>query len=115
MKGQVKLLLLLLVAPCLLLTLASDDCFAVSDCLYEGVSFSDGAVSCQTGHQFRCNDGSWSSLDLSCAAPAPSPTVINPADCNCTPAELANCDSSGQACCVSIEFGRCVKKCCQRQ
>jgi hypothetical protein len=108
--------ILSVLAPCLVLCfLGTHVCFAISDCLYAGVTFSDGAVSCQSGQQFRCSDGTWVDLDLSCAAPPAGPAVINPADCSCTQEELAGCDRLGQACCVSIEFGKCVKRCCRKQ
>ena len=106
--------LLFLLVPGCAAVLTTDACFAISDCVYSGVSFSDGAVSCQSGYQFRCSDGAWEALDLPCAALPPATTLVNPAGCNCTPEELAGCNQSGQACCVSMELGNCVKKCCQK-
>jgi len=107
--------IILSTASFLALTLASDVSFAVSDCLYSGVTFSDGAVSCQSGHQFKCSDGTWQALDLDCGNPAPAPTVVNPADCSCTVDGVGNCDQTAEACCVSLEFGKCTKRCCPRQ
>jgi hypothetical protein len=100
---------------CLALALTSGVCFGVSDCVYSGVSFSDGAVSCQSGHQFRCSDGDWQALDLACSTPPPTPTVINPADCNCSEEEMSACDQLSKACCVSLELGKCTKRCCDIQ
>ena len=96
------------------ISLAAKNSFAINDCLYSGVNFSDGAVSCQSGHQFRCSDGDWQSLDLPCATPSPPPTVVNPAACACTQAEMSDCDQKGENCCVSLESGSCVKRCCPR-
>jgi hypothetical protein len=106
---------LLLTAPCVAVLLASQLCLAVSDCVYSGVNFSNGAVSCQSGHEFKCNDGDWIPLDSSCAAPAPAPTVSNPAVCKCTEEETGDCDRQLQGCCVSLEEGNCIKRCCERQ
>ena len=39
---------------------ASDHCF------YKGTMSSDGALSCQSGAQFRCKDGDWVSLGAPC-------------------------------------------------
>lgn len=105
---------IILVLPFLALTVTADVSFAISDCLYSGVTFSDGAVSCQSGRQFRCSNGTWQGLDLTCASPLPLPTVTNPADCSCTEEEVTNCDHFSQACCVSLESGKCTKKCCER-
>jgi hypothetical protein len=89
-------------------------CYAISDCVYAGGNFSDGALSCQSGSQFRCSDGDWVPLELPCATPPP-PAVVNPATCACTDIEMSTCDQLGQACCVSMEGGRCLKKCCPIQ
>ena len=106
---------LLLSVSVLSVAVLGTDCFAVSDCVYSGVNFSDGALSCQTGQQFRCSDGTWQSLDIPCTASPSAPTVVNPALCECTPPEVLACTQSGKACCVSMESGSCVKKCCQGQ
>lgn len=95
------------------LSLAAD-AFAVNDCVYSGVNFSDGAVSCQSGQQFRCSDGDWQPLDLPCSTPPPPPTVVNPAACACTDTELRDCAQQGQNCCVSMESGACLKRCCPK-
>jgi hypothetical protein len=36
-------------------------------CFYKGSMFSDGAMSCQTGAQFRCKDGDWKATGSNCA------------------------------------------------
>jgi hypothetical protein len=107
--------LILLVLPCLALTFASKPCCAISDCIYAAVNFSDGAVSCQSGRQFRCSNGTWQDLGMPCAAPPPLPTIVDPADCSCTLDDLKVCDQSGQACCVTLEAGKCTKSCCLKQ
>ena len=109
-----RLLTVFSITTCLVLMLVTDLCFAISDCIYSGVNFSDGSVSCQAGHQFRCSDGTWLDLNVTCTAAPPAPTVINPADCSCTPEELSACNLLGQACCVSVELGKCSKKCCPK-
>lgn len=106
--------ILLVAAPFLALTLAGQG-WAISDCLYAGVNFSDGAVSCHAGQQFRCSNGSWYSLDLECTDPSPTPTVIDPADCSCSEDDVRRCDQSAQACCVRFQSGRCIRSCCPRQ
>jgi hypothetical protein len=99
----------------LVFVLSSTVSFAISDCLYAGVNFSDGAISCQSGNQYRCSDGDWVALDIPCDNPPPAPAVLNPAACACTDAEMSACDQAGQACCVALEGDRCIKKCCPLQ
>lgn len=40
-------------------------------CFYRGTMFSDGAASCQTGTQYRCDEGDWRSLGIACADTQP--------------------------------------------
>jgi hypothetical protein len=35
-------------------------------CTYRGTLFSDGAAACQSGTQYRCDDGEWRSLGTAC-------------------------------------------------
>ena len=35
-------------------------------CTYNNVEYSDGAVVCQSGTEYRCNDGEWDSLGTQC-------------------------------------------------
>jgi hypothetical protein len=35
-------------------------------CIYNGAEYSDGAVVCQNGSEYLCNDGSWEPLGTSC-------------------------------------------------
>lgn len=46
----------------------TDNIVAVTDgpCFYRGTMYSDGAASCQSGVQYRCNIGEWVSLGSSC-------------------------------------------------
>jgi len=37
-------------------------------CRFEGTAYSHGATVCQSGTQFRCDDGDWKSLALACTA-----------------------------------------------
>ena len=36
-------------------------------CFYKGAMFSDGARSCQSGTEFKCDDGGWKSTKNNCA------------------------------------------------
>jgi hypothetical protein len=40
---------------------------AQARCFYKGAIFSDGAMSCQSGAQFRCKDGDWKSTGFACS------------------------------------------------
>lgn len=105
-----------LAATCLFTALAAaaDNSYAISDCVYGGVNFSDGAISCQSGNQFQCSDGDWQPLDTPCAnAPTP-PIEVSPATCSCSDAEMAQCDQKGENCCVSLVSGNCLRDCCPR-
>jgi hypothetical protein len=35
-------------------------------CSYAGSTYSHGSASCQSQTEFRCNDGTWSSTNVSC-------------------------------------------------
>jgi len=35
-------------------------------CSYSGTAYSDGALSCQSGQQFRCSSGTWNRTLGSC-------------------------------------------------
>ena len=35
-------------------------------CVYDGSTFSDGAISCQGGVRFKCDDGEWKSKHEAC-------------------------------------------------
>jgi hypothetical protein len=39
---------------------------ANDSCFFKGAMFSDGAMSCQTGAQFRCKDGDWKATGSQC-------------------------------------------------
>jgi hypothetical protein len=49
-----------------LLGCAVQHAVAADHCFYKGTMFSDGATTCQTGTQYRCNDGDWKSLSVAC-------------------------------------------------
>lgn len=46
-------------------------------CKFSGIAFSSGAASCQSGTQFRCEDGEWRGLGVPCAA-GDSPIKVVP-------------------------------------
>jgi hypothetical protein len=35
-------------------------------CFFKGTMYSDGAAACQSGTQYRCDDGDWKSLSVAC-------------------------------------------------
>ena len=41
---------------------------AAKGCEFDGESYSPGSASCQSGTQYRCDDGAWTSLALACTA-----------------------------------------------
>ena len=41
---------------------------AGDDCSYDGTKYSDGAVSCQAGKRYKCDDGEWKSKDERCTS-----------------------------------------------
>jgi hypothetical protein len=45
---------------------ASQPSFAADPCFFKGTMFSNGAASCQSGTQFRCDDGEWISAGGAC-------------------------------------------------
>jgi hypothetical protein len=102
-------------ATSLYFILAGSVSYAISDCTFAGVNFSDGAVSCQSGHQFSCSDGDWKPIDLACPNATPGPAPETSGLCRCTDAEATACDQTGQGCCVSVIAGSCVKSCCPKQ
>jgi hypothetical protein len=40
---------------------------AAAPCLYGGHEFSESAVSCQNGRQFRCSSGRWEAVGTECS------------------------------------------------
>ena len=36
------------------------------NCTYAGTSYSHGTLSCQSGYQFQCNNGTWQGLNTTC-------------------------------------------------
>lgn len=49
----------LLFAPAVLL--------ANDTCSYEGTAYSEGAAVCQSGTQYRCDDGEWENMGFACS------------------------------------------------
>ena len=35
-------------------------------CFYKGTMYSPGATTCQSGKQYKCNDGEWDKRDIAC-------------------------------------------------
>jgi hypothetical protein len=56
-------------------TLGATGATAKDHCFFRGTMYSEGAASCQSGSQYRCDDGDWKSLGVACKqehAAAPS-------------------------------------------
>ncbi len=59
---NLKATLIACAAPVLLASIAA----ANDGCRYDGIAYSHGASVCQSGTQYRCNDGEWKSLSVQC-------------------------------------------------
>src|SRR5262249_25857048 len=46
-------------------------------CRFEGTTYSHGSTACQSGTQFRCDDGDWKTLGVACPAGNPSTCTYN--------------------------------------
>jgi len=58
---------------------ATHSALAGDHCFYRGTMYSDGASACQTGGQFRCDDGDWRATGAACTgdvAMRPSRTCL---------------------------------------
>src|SRR5262249_45302520 len=56
-----------------LLGFGAQGAVAIDHCNYKGTMSSDGAAACQTGAQYRCEDGEWKALGVACRDAAPAP------------------------------------------
>jgi hypothetical protein len=45
---------------------APQESFAADPCFFKGTMFSNGAAACQSGKEYRCDDGEWSSTGSVC-------------------------------------------------
>ena len=45
--------------------------FGDDDCTYKGTTYSHGSAVCQSGSQYRCDDGQWKGLGIACAVNLP--------------------------------------------
>ena len=70
--------------------------FGNTDCKYKGSTYSHGSTACQSGSQYRCDDGEWTGLGTACTEGLP----IGPKSCtfNGTPYSpgSASCQSGTQ-------------------
>ena len=73
--------------------------FGDADCKYKGSTYSHGSAVCQTGSQYRCDDGQWTGLAIACAENPP----IGAKSC----AFNGNSYSAGSASCQSGTQYRC--------
>jgi|RhiMetdeSRZDD1v2_1073273.scaffolds.fasta_scaffold454124_2 hypothetical protein len=58
---------------------AAPTAIASEHCFYKSTMYSDGAASCQSGTQYRCDDGAWRSLAVPCKDTGPV-TMSRPCD-----------------------------------
>jgi hypothetical protein len=42
-----------------------------AECTYKGTAYSHGSAACQSGTQYRCDDGQWSGLAIACTEGLP--------------------------------------------
>jgi len=47
--------------------LMAGSAFADADCTYKGAAYSHRSGVCQSGTQYRCDDGQWQALSIACA------------------------------------------------
>lgn len=73
---------------------------ANDNCFLKGTMFSDGAMSCQTGAQFRCKDGDWKATGSTCT---PDEKVVSSRPCDLSGISY----STGAASCQSGTQFRC--------
>jgi hypothetical protein len=59
-SGLGVMILAAAIAGCAAKAVAGDSCF------YQGTKYSDGSAVCQSGTQYRCDDGDWASLATAC-------------------------------------------------
>jgi hypothetical protein len=90
--------------------------WAEKDCEYNGVVYSHGSFTCQTGYGYKCNDGSWDVLKTACSARPHESSEDQTADsgkaiCGCSKDERNLCYATGQVCSADGDAGKCVKKC----
>jgi len=64
-RARVGIVGVILAAAIWLLAVATANALAKS-CAYDGHTYYHGAVSCQGGTAYQCDDGSWRSLGRSC-------------------------------------------------
>jgi len=82
---------------------------ADAECIYNEIKFSERARTCQSGHQFQCEDGTWTDMNVEC----PDEQKIQSYDsaCNCTNDEEHYCNTTEQHCNSTKENGKCISKC----
>jgi hypothetical protein len=83
---------------------------SVADCDYNKTKYSERAFTCQSGHQYSCEDGTWIDMTVECQD-AESVRTFDNSGCSCSDDDLNKCLSSGQKCSATQELGGCVRKC----
>jgi len=85
-------------------------CTAMAECNYMEKKYMERAVTCQTGHKYACEDGSW----IDAGAECPDSNAVQSYDasaCSCTNANEQNCNSLGKLCASAQDSGRCIITC----
>ena len=90
--------------------------WAMENCKYSGVLYSQGSFTCQSGYGYKCNDGSWDIQNTACSTrthessedkTVADDTVI----CGCSKDEKNYCYAVGQFCNAEGDASKCVKQC----
>lgn len=72
------------------------------DCDYKGATYSNGSAVCQSGSQYRCDDGQWSGLAIACTEKAAigrdcafNGSSYSPGAASCQSGTQYRCDDGG--------------------
>ena len=74
--------------------------FGDADCKYKGANYSHGSAVCQSGSQYRCDDGQWNGLAIACTESLPvsvkncafNGTSYSPGAASCQSGTQYRCD-----------------------
>lgn len=79
-------------------------------CEYNGKSYRETGLTCQAGHQYACEDGSWIEIGAPCSDESQGITTYED-NCLCDANDLDKCNNLEKRCNASKETGLCVKGC----
>ena len=74
--------------------------FGDIDCKYKGATYSHGSAVCQSGSQYRCNEGQWNGLAIACTDGVPvgakscafNGSAYSPGSASCQSGTQYRCD-----------------------